>query len=106
MLCAVPMFTVVEHLFGPLEFSRRDLIAINIQRARDHGLPDYNSVREAYGLRRLTSWDEINTYNVSEESESEPEFSNTTLYPDGLYMKGVHIVKICRLETRLIIQCM
>ena len=47
-------------MFGPLEFSRRDLMAINIQRGRDHGIPDYNSVREAYGLERRKSFLEIN----------------------------------------------
>ncbi|XP_060072103.1 dual oxidase 1-like [Ylistrum balloti] len=47
-------------VFGPLEFSRRDLAALNIQRGRDHGLPDYQAVREAFDLPRLNSWDEIN----------------------------------------------
>ena len=35
------------------------LDAIDIQRARDHGIPDYNTLREAYGLQRVTSFAEI-----------------------------------------------
>lgn len=36
-----------------------DLAAINIQRGRDQGLPDYNTLREAIGLERITSFDEM-----------------------------------------------
>ena len=47
-------------VFGPLDFSRRDLMAINMQRARDHGLPDFNSARQAYGLPRIQNFEDLN----------------------------------------------
>ena len=47
-------------VFGPFDFNRRDLMAVNMQRARDHGLPDFNSARLAYGLPRLNSFEELN----------------------------------------------
>uniref|UniRef100_H2Z322 NAD(P)H oxidase (H2O2-forming) n=1 Tax=Ciona savignyi TaxID=51511 RepID=H2Z322_CIOSA len=47
-------------VFGPLDFSRRDLMALNIQRGRDHGLPDYNTARESFGLKKRVSFEEIN----------------------------------------------
>ena len=47
-------------MFGPLEFNRRDLMAVNMQRARDHGLPDFNSARLAYGLPRVNSFEDLN----------------------------------------------
>ncbi|XP_015596349.1 dual oxidase [Cephus cinctus] len=56
--------TIVEDLrgnvFGPLEFSRRDLMALNVQRARDHGVPDYNTARRAYGLAPVTKFSDFN----------------------------------------------
>ena len=47
-------------VFGQLDFTRRDLMAQNLQRARDHGLPDFNSARMAYGLSPLTSFEDLN----------------------------------------------
>ena len=35
---------VRNKLFGPMEFSRRDLASLNIMRGRDSGFPDYNTV--------------------------------------------------------------
>lgn len=36
-----------------------DFAALNIQRGRDHGIPDYNTVREAYGLTRIADFSDI-----------------------------------------------
>jgi len=38
-----------------------DLVALNIQRGRDHGLPSYNEMREALGLEARTSFAQITT---------------------------------------------
>ena len=47
-------------VFGPLDYTRRDLMAVNMQRARDHGLPDYNAARKAYALPGKNSFEDIN----------------------------------------------
>ena len=55
-------------VFGPLDFSRRDLMAINMQRARDHGLPDFNSARMAYGLPPVLSFEDLNPlYGIEDD---------------------------------------
>ncbi len=39
----------------------RDLAAINIERGRLNGVADYNTVRESFGLARVTSFSQIST---------------------------------------------
>ena len=50
---------VRNFLFGAPGSGGFDLASLNIQRGRDHGLPSYNDVREAYGLERKQSFAEI-----------------------------------------------
>lgn len=49
---------VTNHLFETEEGVGKgfDLISLNIQRARDHGIPPYNDFREHCGLKRIESF--------------------------------------------------
>ena len=64
-------------VFGGLDFSRRDLMALNIQRARDHGLPDYNTARMSFGLPRVNSYREINPTIFDNFEEADNTYSTT-----------------------------
>ncbi len=57
-------------LFGAPGAGGLDLVAMNIQRGRDHGLADYNATREAYGLDAVESFDQI-TSNVELQEKLE-----------------------------------
>jgi peroxidase len=50
-----------------------DLAALNIERGREHGLPDYNTVRADFGLSQVTSFAEIT-------SDLEVQANLTSLY--------------------------
>lgn len=53
---------VRSFLFGPPGGGMMlDLAALNIQRGRDHGLPDYNTCRAAVGLAKYTHFHQITT---------------------------------------------
>jgi hypothetical protein len=55
-------------LFGPPGAGGTDLIARDIQRARDHGIGTYNQLRVAYGLPAVTSFADI-TSDVAVQAE-------------------------------------
>jgi hypothetical protein len=66
---------VRNFLFGPPGSGGFDLASLNIQRGRDHGLPDYNTVRVAYGLTPMTSFDQI-TSNPSLQNKLESTYGD------------------------------
>lgn len=80
---------VRDKLFGPMEFSRRDLGALNIMRGRDNGLPDYNTARQAFKLPKKNDWKDINP----ELFESKPELLNMLIsaYSNKLDNMDVYI---------------
>ncbi|XP_031831512.1 uncharacterized protein LOC116426555 [Nomia melanderi] len=68
-LVATPMETldqfitgeVTNHLFEirGIPYSGIDLIALNIHRARDHGIPSYNNYRALCNLKRATTFEDL-----------------------------------------------
>jgi hypothetical protein len=52
---------VRSFLFGPPGAGGLDLVSLNIQRGRDHGLADYNSIRAELGLGAVTDFSEISS---------------------------------------------
>jgi len=46
---------------GNLNFGL-DLVALNVQRGRDHGLPPYNEWREVCGYEKANSWKDLEEY--------------------------------------------
>ena len=52
---------VRNFLFGAPGSGGFDLVSLNIQRGRDHGLADYNQVRADFGLERVESFSEISS---------------------------------------------
>ena len=59
---------VRNFLFGAPRSGGLDLVSLNIQRGRDHGLPDFNTVRADYGLPRKATFSAIT---------SDPELART-----------------------------
>lgn len=53
---------VTDHLFqGNLNFGL-DLVALNVQRGRDHGLPPYNEWRQVCGYEKVNNWKDLEDF--------------------------------------------
>ena len=52
-------FQLTNRLFQGNESHGMDLVALNVQRGRDHGLPPYLEWRKICGLPKITSWKQL-----------------------------------------------
>ncbi|GMS90381.1 hypothetical protein PENTCL1PPCAC_12556, partial [Pristionchus entomophagus] len=70
-----------DYIFGPMHFTRLDVVSSSIMRGRDNGVPNYNALRRSFELPPR-KWSTINP----EMYESNPElFHNlSALYGDDI----------------------
>ncbi|CAG9535166.1 unnamed protein product [Cercopithifilaria johnstoni] len=57
-----------DFVFGPMHFTRLDVVSSSIMRGRDNGLPSYNELRQSYNLP-LRNWTTINLMMYKERPE-------------------------------------
>ncbi|XP_014357630.2 heme peroxidase 2 [Papilio machaon] len=81
---------VTNHLFEDrkIPFSGVDLIALNIQRARDHGIPSYNNYRALCNLKRAATFEdlsrEIPDEVIARLKRIYPTVDDIDLFPGGM----------------------
>jgi len=71
-----------EPIFGIL-----DLVSLNLQRGRDHGLPDYNTVRRELGLDAIEKFDDLSSdelLNIEFKMVYKDNVNDIDLYMGGL----------------------
>ncbi|XP_039990207.1 dual oxidase 1 isoform X1 [Xiphias gladius] len=81
-----------DYMYGPLRFTRTDLVAMTVQRGRDFGLRSYTEVRKALDLPSVKTFEDINPelnstnpqllHDVAELYNR--DISNLELFPGGL----------------------
>lgn len=81
---------VTNHLFEDrrIPFSGIDLIALNIQRGRDHGMPSYNNYRALCNLKRAATFEdlarEIPDEVIARLKRIYPTVDDIDLFPGGM----------------------
>ena len=96
---------VRNFLFGAPGQGGFDLASINIERGRDHGLADYNAVRVAYGLPRVTSFAQI-TPDVALQQSLQKAYGSVNsidLWVGGLAEKHLPGSSLGATFTRIIV---
>ncbi|XP_043261638.1 uncharacterized protein LOC122402694 [Colletes gigas] len=81
---------VTNHLFEirGIPYSGIDLIALNVHRARDHGIPSYNNYRALCNLKRATTFEDLSREMAPEVIARMKRIYNSVddidLFPGGL----------------------
>lgn len=84
------LFQLTNHLYEPLgQGFGMDLVALNIQRGRDHGIPSYNDWREYCGMPKITDFSQLAEIMTPESAQA---FAQVYKYPDDidLFPAGVN----------------
>jgi hypothetical protein len=66
-----------------------DLAALNMQRGRDHGLPGYNSMREAMNLTPFTDWATMDAIMLEGATDMLKEVYNNDINAVDLWIGGL-----------------
>ncbi|RUS74146.1 hypothetical protein EGW08_018101 [Elysia chlorotica] len=81
---------MTNHVFETVPFKGLDIVSLNIQRGRDHGLPRYNQWRKECGLDPITSFDDMGRHG----RPFQRVYRNTDdidLYSGALHEAPVHL---------------
>ena len=95
-------FQLTQRLFqGVNETHGMDLVALNVQRGRDHGLPPYLEWRKICGLPRISSWKML-VPHVSEPQVNILFFS-IILYENPNLVASVNLLNVPILNRKFVV---
>ena len=87
---------ITNHLFEDkkVPHSGIDLPALNVQRARDHGIPSYNDFRAMCNLKRAVTWEdfsrELPQDVIVRLKRIYPAVDDVDLFPAGISERPIH----------------
>lgn len=104
------MDDIRNFLFGPPGAGGLDLLSINIARARERGLPDYNTIRQDLGLAAHQSFNDITSDSILKASlqsvyanvnDIDPwvGFMSEDHLPNALMGEGLHAILKLQFEN-------